>query len=760
MNRNEFLRTTVLGGGVLLWTPRAFGQAPAAADGPWILTHVRIWPPYPPYPPHPPHPPYPPPYPPPRPLPPRSPVVVERVDADVSIERQVATTTLGITLRNPEPVAQEGRVILPVPHGAILRHFSIEGTGRTISAELLPRDEARRIYDSIVNQLRDPALLEFAGLGAVRSSVFPVPPGQAVRLRMTCEELLESADSRIDYVLPRSESLDARVPWTIRARWAARDGLAGVYSPSHEIDRRKLPDGALEVTARDGSKPGPFRLTATLRGNQEVAASLLSHPADDGLGGWFLLLLTPPERRPAAPLKREVTLVLDRSGSMAGEKLDQARAAALQVVEGLADGEWFNLVVYNEAVERFADAPVAVTRDSVRQAREWLNALRISGGTNIHGALEAAVQQPATAGALPLVLFLTDGLPTIGETSEKRIRESIAQANRHARRIFTFGVGVDVNTPLLSRLADDSRATASFVLPGQDVELEVARVFRRLAGPTLAEPVLTALGRDGQPAPGRITDVIPARLPDFYADDQVVVAGRWSGRRRLRFRLEGRDGAEARRFTFEFTPGASRHPFVPRLWATRKIAVLTEALRDLGADGARPDPDDPRVRELVGEIVRLSTTHGVLSEYTAFLARDGAAFDPAPRREAAAGATLYHRALAARSGAGAVNQEANLWHQKQADVANPSNSFLNAELRREEVSGVQQLADRAFYRRRGEWVDAGLLDRAAGPAEEVAIGSPAFRELVDRLVAAGRQACLALGPGTRIESGGKAFVIR
>lgn len=756
MKRNEFLRTTVLGGGVLLWAPRTFGQG--VAEPPWILTHVRIWPP-PPWPPHPPHPPHPPIIPP-RPLPPRSPVVVERVDATVSIERQVATTTLAITLRNPEHVPQEGSVILPVPHGAILKQFAMDGAGREITAELLPRDEARRIYDSIVNQLRDPALLEFAGLGAVRSSVFPVPPNQIVRLRMTCEELLETADSRIDYMLPRSESLDARVPWTIRVRWAARDGLAGVYSPSHEIEKRKLSDGTLEVTARDGSKPGPFRLTATLRGNQDVGASLLAHPDDKGPGGWFLLLVTPPERRPSAPLKREVTLVLDRSGSMAGEKLDQARAAALQVVEGLADGEWFNLVVYNEAVERFADAPVAVTRDSVRQAREWINALRVSGGTNIHGALEAAIQQPATAGALPIVLFLTDGLPTIGETSEKRIRESIARANKHSRRIFTFGVGVDVNTPLLSRLADDSRATASFVLPGQDVELEVARVFRRLAGPTLAEPVLTALGRDDQPAPGRITDVIPARLPDFYEDDQVVVAGRWTGKGRLRFRLDGRDGTEPRRFSFDFKPGTNRHPFVPRLWATRKIAVLTEALRDLGADGARPDPNDPRVRELVGEIVRLSTEHGVMSEYTAFLARDGVAFDTAPRREAAAGAALYDRALTARSGAGAVNQEANLWHQKAADVANPSNTFLNAQLEQEDVAGVQQLADKAFYRRNNEWVDAGLLDRAAEPAEEVAIGSPAFRELVDRLVAAGRQSCLALGPDARIEVGGRAFHIR
>jgi Ca-activated chloride channel family protein len=687
-------------------------------------------------------------------------VEVERIEAEVSVARQVATTTMIISLRNPAGAQQEGQAILPVPAGAMLKSFAMDGGRHEITAELLPRDEARRIYDSIVRQLKDPALLEFAGLGAVKSSVFPVPPRATVRLKLVYEELLEAEGERVDYVLPRSESLDTRVPWTIRVRWHDKAGLAGLYSPSHEIEKRKLGGGVIEARVRDGSTPGSFRLSALRRAEDGMAASLLAHPDDKSRGGWFLLLMTPPDRRDAPALKRELTLVIDRSGSMAGEKLDQVRAAALQVVEGLDDGEWFNLVVYNEAVESFAGEPVKVTRESVREARGFINGLRVSGGTNIHGALEQAVSQPARKGTLPIVLFLTDGLPTIGETSEKRIREGIAKMNRTKRRIFTFGVGTDVNTPLLSRLADDSRATASYVLPGEDVEVEVARVFRRLAGPALSAPKLTVLGKDGKPGRGRTSDVIPARLPDFFADDQVVVTGRWSGKGALKFRLEGDDGEQRRKFTFQFKPAGQRNPFVPRLWATRKIAVLTEALRDLGADGARPDRNDPRVKELVGEIVRLSTEHGVLSEYTAFLARDGAAFQPAVRREAAAADFLQARAMQSRSGAGAVNQDANLWRAKQAAHANPSNKFLNAELQEEEVAGVQQLGDKAFYRRGDEWVDATILQQAPGDAEEVEIGSREFGTLVDQLVRDGRQSCLALGPNARIQVGEKSYVIR
>jgi Ca-activated chloride channel family protein len=452
---------------------------------------------------------------------------------------------------------------------------------------------------------------------------------------------------------------------------------------------------------------------------------------------------------------------MDRSGSMAGEKIEQARQAALQVLEGLEDGERFNLIVYHEAVESFAPRPVEVTRDSVREARGFLSRVRVSGGTNIHGALKAAVAQETHAGFVPIVLFLTDGLPTVGETSEALIRGEIAESNKSKRRIFTFGVGTDVNTPLLSRLADDSRATASFVLPREAVELKVAAVFRRLAGPVLERPVLSTLRRDGSVAAGRTSDMIPAQLPDLFESDQLTVAGRYHGKGALRLRLEGKDGGETRVFSFEFRPGRGAQPFVPRLWATRKIAVLTDALRDLGANGVPVNPNDPRARELVSEIIRLSTEHGVLSDYTAFLARDGMVFQPAARQEAAADHALYSRAVGERSGAGAVSQETNVWRQKEAARANPSNTYLNSQLVEERVEGVQQVADKAFYRRNQEWVDAVVIQQGGGDdAVPVAIGSKEFADLVDRLVVENRQSCLALGPNLRVQAGGRNYLIR
>src|SRR6516225_8080343 len=155
------------------------------------------------------------------------------------------------------------------------------------------------------------------------------------------------------------------------------------------------------------------------------------------------------------------------------------------------------------------------------------------GGTNIHDALLEALRQPPAPGALPIVLFMTDGLPTVGQTSEAAIRELALKGNPHQRRVFTFGVGVDVNTPLLEKVAYESRATTTFVLPGEDVEVKVAGVFQRLKGPMLADPTLT-IGETN--ARRRARELIPGRIPDLFEGDQIVVLGQYVGDQPLEFK--------------------------------------------------------------------------------------------------------------------------------------------------------------------------------------------------------------------------------
>jgi len=676
------------------------------------------------------------------------PVQVTGVDVQVRIIDQAATTSFTISLHNPGRVMAEAEMLLPVPLGAVIGKFDFDGAGAESSAALLPVAEARRIYDDIVRRYKDPALMQFAGLNLVRTSVFPVPPAGNQTIRFSYEHVLAASGNRVDYELPRTEALSYRTPWTVRVVLNSSRPVAGVYSPSHELslDRRSEQVISATVTKASQLDPGPLRLSY-LVGGEGVAASLFAYPDPKVGGGYFLMLAgLPPAKHEGPGLPREVTIVLDRSGSMAGDKWKQARAAALQIIAGLAESEHFNLLAYSNQVDVLFSAPVPRTPDNEKAAQRFLESLRPTGGTNIHDALSEALRQKPVAGCLPMVLFLTDGLPTIGNTSEKSIRELATGHNPHARRVFTFGVGTDVNAPLLEALSDATHASPTFVLPGEDVEVKVGDVARRLHGPLMASPEL-ALPRDG--AGGvRVTELLPAQLPDLFEGEQLVLLGKYSGEAPLDFTLKGNVlGTEREfKFTFALDKATTRNAFVPRLWAGRRVADLVDAIRQAGAD--RPLDAQPGIepyRELIDEIVRLSTEFGILTEYTAFLALEGTDHAKKGEVQHAAWNNLRDRGQGQRTGSAGVSQSSNAAEMKRQHKENKRNEWVDDKLNRVAVGEVQQMHDRAFFKRRERWIDGRLLEKAdVKPAREIIVGSEEYDKLVEKLQNQGRAGCVSL----------------
>jgi Ca-activated chloride channel family protein len=680
-------------------------------------------------------------------------VEITGVTAHVSILDQVAETVLEIGLRNTSTAKQEAEVLLPVPEGSVVRGFTFQGAGTEPTAQLLPREEARRTYDSIVAKIRDPALLEFAGYNLIRSSVFPVEPNGTQKIRLIYEHICPIDGSRMDYLLPRSESLDYKIPWNVTVKIHSKRAIATVYSPSHALEVQQLDSNRIAAHTTDAAQhePGSFRISC-LFSDEGVGASLFAYPDPKSGGGYFLLLAGAPpgSATAAAAIKREVTLVIDRSGSMNGEKIQQVREAALQLVAGLNEGEAFNIIPYNESVESFSKNPVLKSAETETAARAYIKGIQASGGTNIHDSLVEALSQKPTPGFLPIVIFLTDGLPTVGQTSEVAIRELVTKANPHQRRVFTFGVGLDVNTPLLDKIASGSRGTTAIVLPKEDVEVKVGGLFKRLSGPVLARPQLET--SDGHTALARVQDCIPALLPDVYAGDQLVLLGRYTGDQPLNFTLTGNYLGQSRSFKFSFPldSATTRNAFVPRLWASRRIAVLVDAIRDLGADANAAHTaelmKDPRAKELVDEIVRLSREFGVLTEYTAFLALEGTDLSKQQDLLTKTSENFSSRALSTRSGMGSWNQEFNKQEQSAQKCLNYGNGFLDEKLNRISISSVQQISDRTFYRRDNRWVDSRVLSdqEKSEPTKVIEFGSPEFQKLAERLTKEGRQGCVSL----------------
>lgn len=676
-------------------------------------------------------------------------VRITRVNAAIRIVEATAKTTLEIHLENTTMRRQEAKLIIPIASDAVVSGFAYDGPGGLVAAEVLPKAEAERIYNQLVAQIRDPALAEFIGYNLIGTSVFPIEPQAAQRVRLTYEHLLSGADNRVDYCLPRTESLQYQVPWTITVDIEAGQPIAAAYSPSHAIVPSRVSANRFAVVLAPDAEftPGPFQISYLLESGG-ISASLLAYPDDANDTGYFLLLTGAPASRPpdADEIKREVTLVLDRSGSMSGEKIKQAQDAAVQVVSGLDEGEAFNVIIYNQSIELLSKQPLIRDPAMEAVAHQYIRATTAQGSTNLHGALQTALWQPPAEGMLPLVLFLTDGLPTSGITSETAIRELVVSANPFNRRVFTFGVGVDLNAPLLDGLAQLSRARSFFVLPGEDVEVAVTNVFRSLTGPVFADPALRVLDATGQEAVGRTQDILPAVLPDLFEGDRLVLLGRYIGLEPLTFEFSGNFMGAARTFTYTFgLEGTDKdNGFIPRLWASRKVAQLIDAIRQLGADPSL-SPNDPRIKELAETIVRISTEFGIITEYTAFLAREGTNLSNAALILGETESSLYGRAAANRSGSAAVNQSMNMAMQRSQDVLNRDSSYLNSQLERTRIVNAQQANDLTFYFKDGRWIDSRLaaIEDVVTPHRTVVFATDEFFTVASQLTGENRQGALA-----------------
>jgi Ca-activated chloride channel family protein len=690
-------------------------------------------------------------------------VQITGVKAGVVIVEQAATTTLDIELKNNTGSRQEAELLVPVPEAAAIRGFDFQGAGKEPSAELLPKDKAVSTYKSIVAKIKDPALLEFAGMNVIRSSVFPLDPHGTQKVRLTYEHLLEADGARIDYVLPRTESIDYSVPWEVSVKIKSKRPISTVYSPSHEVfyERAGMYLASVKVGREAMNEPGPFQVSYLQDLGGGVTASLFAYPDTKTDGGYFLLLAGLPASASATdengdPLvKREVTIVIDRSGSMTGDKLKQAKEAAVQVIDGLADGEAFNIIDYSDWIASFGPRPMVKNKKNAEAARHYVRRLTASGGTNIHDSLFEALRPKPIEGMLPIVLFLTDGLPTVGVRNEVAIREAAAKGNKHDRRIFTFGVGYDVNAPLLSHLAQKSRAVSTFVLPDEEIEAKVSQVYRRLFGPVLSEPDLEVVDADGTVTTQRVLDVLPGEIPDLFEGDKLVLLGRYRGERPLGFRINGefRGKPKTFRFKFELDKTTTRNSFVPRLWASRKIALLIDQIRQAGADNGSGNSvvsasaaSDPKMKELVDEIVRLSLEFGILTEYTAFLAKEGTDLDRRNQILAEANRNLVDRAQHTRVGRAAVNQAFNDNFQRGQLRENRRNEFFDQNLNRVQISRVQQVNDRAFFQQGNRWIDGQAINSTAGtrPDRVVTVGSPEFMQLFEQLTAQNRQGTLSM----------------
>ncbi|MEO7086135.1 MAG: VIT domain-containing protein [Gemmatimonadaceae bacterium] len=504
----------------------------------------------------------------------------------------------------------EADYIFPLPANAAFQDLKLSINGQLVSGETMNAGDARRIYEQIVRTQRDPALVEWMGHGLLRARIFPLNPGEEKKIVVRFQSVAprEGDALRIDYF--RGATGTTGGSSTVRDGGASSFALSmrtspelgTPYSPTHTLDLSEH-DGKREAVVRGDARD--VTVLVPVRRNAEASITMLPY-APGNEDGFALVTVTPPpsSRNEATP--RDITLVLDVSGSMQGRKMEQARAAGRQLLGTLRPDDRFRIIDFSSDVRTFRDEFVSASASNVRDASRYLDALEAQGGTNIEGALREAVRPAVTDGRLPLVLFVTDGEPTVGDVQPDHLAAiaNDAAARGAHRRVFTFGLGADVNVSLLEQLALEGRGTAQFVRPEENVERMVGVVANRLVDPVLTDVRVRV---DGDV---RLVKMLPSQTSDVFADRDLTVLARYTGHGSARIIVEGtRRGAPVRfTQTADFPDRDRQNPFVARIWAAQRIGFLSADKRKNGAG-----------RELDEEIRMLGERYGIPTEFTSYL---------------------------------------------------------------------------------------------------------------------------------------------
>jgi len=536
----------------------------------------------------------------------------QRVHFQVTDDLTVAHVTH--EFRNETDTALEAIYYFTLPKGATTTDFAMWMDGKRIKGEVLPRERARAVYDSIVSRLRDPALLETSDGDLFTASIYPIPPRgtQRIEVEFAMPNLHKNGLLQLHYPISRSE-VGAAERLFFEADIDSRNEITSIQAPYDEPTRRISGRQAEVKLERTKSQRDDIALLVATSGD-DLGLSLVTFDPDGNEGdeGYFMATLSASsDLMREGALDRQMTIIIDRSGSMSGGKLAQAQAMLRQTIASLGERDTFNLISFSRDTELLFATPRAGTRENCDAALRFVDALVADGDTNIEAALRVALEQPTRNGRPHAVVFVTDGLPTRGERDIDALLE-LAKGSRTqrddrpvaSRRIFSFGVGYDVNTRLLDGIARNGDGESGYVRPSEDIS-DIVGGF--VAG--LASPLVTGLQLDFG---DQVTDLHPRILPDLYTGRPITVFGRFSSpmSQEVTLRGQARSGSVRTSFGAEFgsSTDSANAAFVGNLWAARHVADLLDTIR---IDGATPE----RVRT----VTEVATRWGIVTPYTSFL---------------------------------------------------------------------------------------------------------------------------------------------
>lgn len=697
---------------------------------------------------------------------------LQSADIKVQINDNVAKTYVSQTFANDSDRNVAGTYLFPLPKDTTFSSFSLMIDGRPVEGKILEANEARVEYENIVRRLIDPGLLEYADYKTVRARIFPIPAHGTKKVELEYTQLLSAENGMLKYNFPlKTQGAQEADELKVTVNLKSTQGLRTIWSPSHKIATARDGDHAakVEFDAKNSLADKDFCLYYSLS-DKDIAANVVTNKSS-GEDGYYLLSLTPPVQAKAMSNK-DIVLVLDTSGSMEGQRLNQSKDALKYIIKALEPQDRFSLVSFNTDVDWFKLNLVNATAENKQAALKYIDGLEARGGTDIGDAVKAALSALDTADGSnrPAYLVLaTDGEPTVGETSIPALLKLVN--SKRDVRLFDFGVGYDVNTNLLDRLAEDHHGTSQYVEPSENFETAMSDFYNKIQKPVLTDVKIAYEGID-------VKDVYPREVKDIFAGSQVLLLGKYQGAGPATVKLTGTVNGVKKAYSFpvKFAAQDMENSYLPRMWAMRRIAYLTQIAKDNGD-----------TKEVVDEIVALSKKYGLISAYTSFLVTDPNEIDahgnpigafggggwggpvfrrvvhpiyrkggvgaPAPMAYPMAMATRAFREQAmvppppmaglagSRSEAAEMYTDALGVKALKSSPATGAAAVANAKLRNslmqsevaqtaDERAAVKSVDDKTFYLHNGVWIDSAYDEKTSPKPIDITFGSQSYFDLL------------------------------
>ncbi len=637
----------------------------------------------------------------------------------VTIQDHLAITHVDQVFFNPSDAPIEGTYLFPIPAEAAVSQFTLWMDDKPVQGSVLDATQARQIYRDAVNRLRDPALLEYTGRGAISAHIFPIPPQGERRIELEYTQALTADNGLVRYTYPLNTEKFSAKPLqevSISVDIADTQPIRAVYSPTHPISASHTDANhvAAGYEAKNVTPDADFTLYYSLGQTEAFHLFTYRDPSDtQDPDGFFLLLLAPQPTSTKETISKDVLLVLDHSGSMEGEKFTQAKAALKFILTHLNAEDRFHLLTFSTGTESYA--PTLRPASEAAQAIQWAEGINAAGSTDIDRALleSAAV---ADRERPTYLIFLTDGLPTHGVQDSQTILTDFARSAPANLRLFSFGVGYDVDTTLLDSLAQEHHGQSSYVRPGEALDEILSAFYERISA-----PVLTDLKLDFGTA--NVRDLYPTPLPDLFAGGQIVTVGRYQQSGNTTVTLTGKVNDQTQTFSYpqqafaeDTRDQSGALNMLPRLWATRKVGYLLNQIRLNGPN-----------KETIDQIVRLSIRYGIVTPYTSYLVTEPLPLGQESQDKIANDAlTQAQAAPAPATGKGAVDRSAQEGAMQSANAApaapasaDPGNPAIT----------LRTVGSRTFLLQNNIWTDT-TFDPQTTPVQRILFLSPEYNDLL------------------------------